>query len=450
MRCVGWVVLVAVLAAGCASSGGSGGSLVVDDPGEASAGAGPARDAGGTGDPGEASAGAGSAGDAGGTGDPGEASADAGPAGGAGAAGDGVLGTFTTPVPPVRDLTGVAAAHDAVRLSWDGPDGWSPVGYALQWRPRGANAFAGRLELPPGRRAQTVEGLNGGVEYVFHLTARTAAGTRSEPATVAVTTPAAPDTDLTLAVSVPAYCVADEGSRRGTQRIDVEAERVHDVYRRVDVASVPLQWRISGGRAPYTLTVLGTEHSGATGNTEVSCARAGIDLEDLPSHETSVVEAGPKTLTIEATDATGASTTKTHTIEIIEAAHTASDALDGDYLQPGHIYSFFGLFIEIPEGARIAYSGVVEANDVYDLYHVFTEPPEGSRWTEFRIITRSGDEAPPPFGRVVNLRDEYGGDLSHYGAPFTDAENAFWDLFLANIRTTPFPAGDPRNEPPVP
>ncbi len=354
---------------------------------------------------------------------------------------------FETLAPPVRNLTGSAVAHDAVSLAWDGPAEWAPVGYVVQWRLRGPNPFLGRLELPPGRRSQIVEGLSGGVEYVFRVTARTAAGWQSKPAAIGVTTAAAPDTEMVLEVSVPAYCIADEGSPRGSQRIDPDTERIEDIYRRVDVASMPLQWRISGGKAPYTLRVLGTEHSGATGTTDVSCATAGLNLENLPSHETSVVEAGPKTLTIEATDATGDTTTKTATIEIIEAAHTASDALDGDYLQPGRTYSFFDLFIEIPEGARIAYVGAVEADDVY---HVFTEPPDGSRWTEFRIIARSGDEAPPPFGRVVNRRDEHGTELSHYGEPFTDAENAFWDLFLANVRTTLFPEGDSRSEPPGP
>ena len=362
--------------------------------------------------------------------------------------GDFAVAGFETLAPPVRNLTGAAIAHDAVRLSWDGPGDWSPVGYVVQWRLRGPNEFLGLLELPPGRRSQIVEGLTGDVEYVFRVTARTAAGWQSEPAAIGVTTPAAPPGDLVLEISVPAYCIADEGSQRGSQRIDPGTERVEDIYRRVDVASVPLQWRISGGKAPYTLTVLGTEHGGATGTTEVSCSKAGLNLENLPSHETSVVEAGPKTLTIEARDATGDTTTSTATIEIIESAHTASDALEGDYLEPGRTYSFFGLFIEIPEGTRIAYAGANEAGR--DVLDVFTEPPEGSRWTELRIVARSGDEAPPPFGRVVNLRDEDGGELSHYGMPFTDAENAFWDLFLANIRTTPFPEGDWRSEPPDP
>ena len=110
---------------------------------------------------------------------------------------------FETLAPPVRNLSGAAVAHDAVTLAWDGPADWSPVGYVVQWRRRGPNQFLGRLELPPGRRSQIVEGLTGGVEYVFRVTARTAAGWQSKPAALGFITPAAPDTDLVLEVSVP-------------------------------------------------------------------------------------------------------------------------------------------------------------------------------------------------------------------------------------------------------
>ncbi len=361
--------------------------------------------------------------------------------------GDSAVAGFETLAPPVRDLTGAAVAHDAVRLSWDGPAGWSPVGYVLQWRRQGSDEFLGRMELPPGRRSQTVEGITGGVKYVFRITARTSTGWQSRPASIGVTPPAAPDSDLTLEVSVPGYCLAYEGHREGTMRFNPDTELWENVYQRTLVAAVPLQWRITGGKAPYTLTVAGTQHTGATGATEVTCARAGLDLMDLPSRETNVVESGPKTLTIEARDATGDTTTRTATIEIMERADTAADAYDGDYLEPGRTYQYFGLFIEIPEGARIAYLGSIEADYGYE---VFTAPLEGSRWTEFRVAARSGAEAPPPIGRVVVLRDEYGGVMGHYRVPFTAAENAFWDRFLAHIRLMPFPEGDLRNEEPPP
>ena len=365
---------------------------------------------------------------------------------------------FETLAPPVRDLSGTAVAHDAVTLAWDGPDDWSPVGYVVQWRRRGPNEFLGRLELPPGRRSQIVEGLTGGVEYVFRVTARTSSGWQSKPAAIGFTTPAAPDTDLVLEISVPAYCIADEGSRHGgspfgidpdthTEIVDPDAEFFDTAYRRDDVETVPLQWRITGGKAPYTLTVAGTQHSGAAGTTEVSCAKAGLDLMDLPSHDTSVVDAGAKTLTIEAADATGDTTTKTVTIEIIEFADTAGDWHQGDYLEPGHTYSHFGLFIEIPEGTQIAYRGVVEADDIY---HAFSEPVDGSRITALLVDSRRGQEAPLPISRTVSRVNQSGETSRDLDAPLTASENALWDQFLANLRFTPFPEGDPRNEPPGP
>ena len=367
---------------------------------------------------------------------------------------------FETLAPPVRDLTGAAVAHDAVTLAWDGPAGWSPFGYVLQWRLRGSEEFLGRLEMPPGRRHQTVEGLTGGVEYVFRVTARTSAGWQSRPAAIGVTPPAAPDTALTLEVSVPAYCLADEGSPSGgspfgidpdtyTEIVDPDAEFFETAYQRTGVETVPLRWRITGGKAPYTLTVDGAEHTGATGTTEVSCARAGLDLMDLPSDETNVVEAGPKTLTIEAADATGDTTTKTATIEIIERADTASDWREGPYLEPGQTYHFFELFIEIPEGTRVAYVGTDETD--YESYEAFIEPPEGSRTTDLLVHASTGEEAPQDISRsVYKVLDEAGGIDLDFRAPLTDAENARWDLFLTHIRLTPFPEGDQRNEPPPP
>ena len=365
---------------------------------------------------------------------------------------------FETLAPPVRNLSGAAVAHDAVTLAWDGPADWSPVGYVVQWRRRGPNQFLGRLELPPGRRSQIVEGLTGGVEYVFRVTARTAAGWQSKPAALGFITPAAPDTDLVLEVSVPSYCIADEGTRRGgspfgidpdthTEIVDPDAEFFDTAYRRDDVETVPLQWRITGGKAPYTLTVAGIRHSGAAGTTEITCAKAGLDLMDLPGHDTSVVEAGAKTLTIEAADATGDTTTNTATIEIIEFADTAGNWHQGDYLEPGRTYSHFGLFIEIPEGTQIAYRGVVEADDVY---HAFSEPVDGSRITALLVDTRRGQEAPLPISRTVSRVNQSGETSRDLDAPLTASENALWDQFLANLRFTPFPEGDPRNEPPDP
>ena len=207
--------------------------------------------------------------------------------------GEGALAvaTFETLAPPPRNLSVTAVAHDAAQFNWDAPAGWMPVGYVLQWRESGGGDFLGHFGLAPGRRSQTVTGLEAGREYVFRLTARTATGYESDPITVRASTPEAPTGGLHLEVSVASYCIADEGDPRG-----VGGPSAEDVtFERVNVATVPLQWRLSGGEAPYTLRILGESYDGATGSVEVSCAVAGVDLMNLTSHETSVVEAGPKT-----------------------------------------------------------------------------------------------------------------------------------------------------------
>ena len=102
--------------------------------------------------------------------------------------GDGTQGAsavadFKTLAPPPRNLTASVLAHDAVALNWDTPAGWAPVGYRLQWRLGGSGEFLAHLDVPPGRRTQTVTDLTGAQEYVFRLTARTTTGHHSDPAT---------------------------------------------------------------------------------------------------------------------------------------------------------------------------------------------------------------------------------------------------------------------------
>lgn len=132
--------------------------------------------------------------------------------------GESAEAVFETLAPPVRDLAASPLAPDAMLLSWNSPSQWAPmgdsppstatvtsealkripssgmlVGYVLQWRRYGAEAFGRRLELPAGRREQTVTGLVGGVDYEFRVTALTEGGGQSEPAAIVVRTPPAPD-----------------------------------------------------------------------------------------------------------------------------------------------------------------------------------------------------------------------------------------------------------------
>lgn len=360
---------------------------------------------------------------------------------------------FFTLATSVRNLSARATAHDAVRLRWRSPAGWSPVGYVVQWRRGTSRPFIGSASLPPGTREHLVTGLDSDARYVFRLTALTSRGWQSAPDAVRVRTRSAPASPLRLEVSVPAYCLAAEGRPDGG---DFDPETLETVWDRVGVASVRLQWRLSGGTEPYTLTVLGTEHQGATGTVDVSCAKAGADFSDP---EADIVSSGAKIFSIAAADAAGNTTTRTVNVEIIEDVDSAGHRIYGYRLQPGHIYSYRDrFFIEIPEGTRMGYAGSFLVHPTRDAprdfptaFNQFLAPSDPSRTTRLLIVEGTSREGPPEFSRHVCHVNEGGGSRCDIlGAELTDAENEMWDRFLANIRTTPFPEGDPRNEPPAP
>ena len=354
--------------------------------------------------------------------------------------------SFQTLSPPTRNLTATVLAHDAARFAWDGPDGWAPVGYVLQWRERGAGEFLGRLEMPAGRRSQTVTGLGGGTEYVFRLTARTATGFQSRPATLGVTTPAAPEGTLRLEVSAAHHCIAQEGLSAGYGW----GGPVEDEYWvREGVPSVPVQWRVSGGEAPYVVLVGGVETRGTSGTVDVTCAKAGIDLNNLKDPDLKVIESGPKTITLEATDTTGATTTRTHTIEIIQHAGSAGNFYKGETFTPGHTYYSWGRFFETPEGENIAFRGLIDVSfvdgggtEMVSFRRVVDGGRDTVAWQDMFTGERRGhwpvDETKGPDGQT------------DYTSLITLEDIAVWDTFFDSMRYTPFPAGDARNEPPVP
>lgn len=214
------------------------------------------------------------------------------------------------------------------------------------------------------------------------------------------------------------------------------------------MASVSVQWRLRGGQAPYVVQVDGVEAAGATGAVEVSCALAGIDLGRLADPDINVVESGPKTITIEATDAAGNTATRTHTVEVIESAWSAGGLNDGITFASGRTYYKFGKFFEAPEGERIAMAGEmhVDTFDGPENWDLFQHVVEGDRHTLAAFDIWTGERT----GTWVTRRQYYGSWETDYSAPLTAADMAVWDRFLATMRYTPFPAGDPRNEPPDP
>ena len=306
VRCVVWVSLVAVLAAGCVSSGGSGGSLVVDGPGGPSAGAVQAGEAGAGGAAGagvdgvlvlvgagvdwlSVRWGGGFAPDAAefrlrwrevpaGDDEVVWSSVDLGAAvrdhriGGLvpgtpyrlrlnaldadGALGALAVATFETLAPPARGLAAAPATEDGVRLSWDAPEGWVPVGYVLRWRLRSVEAFAGEVSLPASARSHVVSGLSDAVEYVFRVNPLSASGREGDPAKVGATTAAGGLLLLTgagvdwLSVRWAERFAPDAAGFRLRWRV-VPAGEDGVVWSSVDLGASVREYRI-GGLAPGT------------------------------------------------------------------------------------------------------------------------------------------------------------------------------------------------------
>ena len=374
-----------------------------------------------------------------------------------GAEGESTVGHFETLAPPVRNLTVAAVTHDTVRLSWDAPAEWAPVDYVAQWRRRGADTFQGRLESRVGERTQLVFGLTGGGDYEFRVTARTGSGWQSKPATVGLTTPTAPDTALNLEISAPTYCIAGKrvSGLSGSHGSDGAPEDPH--WAREGIESVPVQWRISGGEAPYTVRVADVETRSVAGTIDVTCAaHANIERDRLVNF-VGLETFGPTTITVEATDSAGDTVIKPHTIEVISHLDAAGGYWNGWGLGPGVTYYDWGRYFETPEREFIGLEGYrpAEISGGPQTSVVFRHVAEGFRHTQAAIDWHTGER----LGTWVLIWrvDDWSGAGHGEGvwlydddAEPTPEELAVWDRFFAGMRPTPFPAGDPRNEPPVP
>ena len=385
---------------------------------------------------------------------------------------------FETSAPPVQNLSVAAVAHETVRLSWDNPAEWDPRGYVAQWRRHCDGTLEGRLESPggiPGRIrnelrhrlqgrlkspegewSELVFGLAGGVDYEFRVTARTASGGWSRPATVSFTTAAAPATTLRVEVSSPTYCIAGRGLSDLFRIRGADGPSEDPYWAREGIESVPVQWRISGGEAPYVVSVAGVEKRSAAGTVEVTCdALANIHRDEVPVFA-GTGAFGSTTITIEATDATGVTIIEPHTIEVIRHLDAALGYWNGWGLGRGGTYYDRGRYFEALEDEFIGFKGIgpVETPDGPRTAVKFHHSQEGPRHTEAAIDHDTGER----IGTWVLIQSRrFGTDHYGYGlwrrdddAEPTPEELAVWDRFVGGMRRTPFPAGDPRNEPPPP
>ena len=176
--------------------------------------------------------------------------------------------------------------------------------------------------------------------------------------------------ELTIAVAAPSHCLGSEGTRapgggrRGVGHIDVT-------------------YTVTGGAGPYLITSPDTTQTATepTGTLTISCAQRGIDLTTA-TPDVNVVEAGPRTVTITATDNTGTTASVNIGIEIAEDAYTTE--YNNGQMHEGKTYVLGTpddwVLITLPQGLTLQFAGLSEHNMAH-----FTEPTTGAEilldWT---------------------------------------------------------------------
>ena len=304
------------------------------------------------------------------------------------------------------------------------------------------------------------------------LTALTADGWQSLPIQASLGTPLVPSGGLSLVVSVPSDCTTGEGRTREVLDFDLLAEGLRslgpglppdrefneerdalwnspEVHRRVreGVESFTLTWGVSGGTPPYRLSfhdVLsfhGVEASGASGSAEVTCAREGVNLDDLDDPDVQVVEEGSKTIVVTATDFAGtAATTATAVVEIIK------DIREDEYgavISSGSTHRSGYYYAPVPEGMQIVYEGLLDgllavpptkgvSSDFVPSRFVYRQVTDGPRATAAHMDTVTGEEVE----RYVVMLTTVNGRTKWSEQPnleLTSEENALWDQYFNSL-----------------
>ena len=216
-----------------------------------------------------------------------------------------------------------------------------------------------RLTATADGSTVTLTGVAAGAATVT-LVAANAAGRAAATLPVTVKAPE----KLTVAVNAPSHCLGSEGTltptggRRGVGHIDVT-------------------YHVTGGAPPYVITspdAPDAARTGPTGTLRTPCAQRGTDLATA-GPDVNVVEAGPRTLTITATDNTGATATTNIRIEVAEDAYTTE--YNGGQMHPGKTYVLGTkddwVLMTLPAGLTLQFTGLSSSNTAH-----FTEPTTGA------------------------------------------------------------------------
>ena len=202
--------------------------------------------------------------------------------------------------------------------------------------------------------------------------AANSAGSVSQTFAVAVTA------GLAITATAPAYCLTGEGRPvvAAAPATDRTTGAGASTVGREGVASVDVTYTISGGRGPYTVTAggaaTGTLAKGVpaaavrsslatpgAGVVEVSCARTGVNLNDVAARA-NVVEAGAKTIHLVVADADGATAATEVTFTVAEDVYTT--AYNGGTMRAGRTYVLGSnaewALITLPTGLNLRFEGI--------------------------------------------------------------------------------------------
>ena len=183
---------------------------------------------------------------------------------------------------------------------------------------------------------------------------------------VAGSGPAADGDPPVLTISVPEMCVTGQADDAyGVQvSFDEDGNQVEEgfgpFYLLEDLGMVPLTWTISGGTAPFEVSVQGQSlltNGVEPGTTDIYCAQELSDMEPLDPDwprelaNPSTVNPGPWTISATVTDANGLSSSATTESYIVVDCWTHCDF---DVFPPGFTYLINGHLITIPPGLRIS------------------------------------------------------------------------------------------------
>ena len=199
--------------------------------------------------------------------------------------------------------------------------------------------------------------------------------------------------EMTLALSAPEICET-KAARRLTSSEKVSFVRQRVVHGWGVFQEVPVSWSVSGGTAPYTLTIDGEErdatgpYEGATGVAMVGCADPSVgtffkhfDLvvgvlrvyRDDPQ-----LDSGWKKITAVVTDATGRQALSSLDVYVIHSLGSS-----GDILTRGQTYRVDGFLVTAPAAFDIRIGGLVETGCPDNAP---THQRCGGAWLEFVFV----------------------------------------------------------------